>query len=83
MPRANPDHWLMFVAFNQDISRQFGTIQRRLGEEPMIGYINSIPARLTRAGGLSGVGIACLSQPDCSSRLFARVPPHRSSSAGW
>jgi hypothetical protein len=33
---------LVFVAFNQDISRQFGTIQRRLAEEPMIDYINSV-----------------------------------------
>jgi deferrochelatase/peroxidase EfeB len=33
---------LVFVAFNQDIDCQFATIQRRLAEEPMIDYINSV-----------------------------------------
>ena len=32
----------MFVAFNQDIDRQFATIQRRLAEEPMVDYITPV-----------------------------------------
>jgi len=72
------DQGLVLVAFNQDIDRQFATIQRRLAEEPMIDYINS-------------VGGCCFFAPPGSrgpadwveSGLFARVPPHRSSSAGW
>ena len=32
----------MFVAFNQDIKRQFATIQGRLVEEPMIDYITPV-----------------------------------------
>jgi deferrochelatase/peroxidase EfeB len=30
---------LLFVAFNQDIQRQFVAIQERLNEEPMVDYI--------------------------------------------
>jgi deferrochelatase/peroxidase EfeB len=33
------DVGLLFVAFNQDIQRQFVAIQERLGEEPMVDYI--------------------------------------------
>jgi deferrochelatase/peroxidase EfeB len=36
------DQGLMFVAFNQDIERQFATIQHRLAEEPMVDYINPV-----------------------------------------
>jgi deferrochelatase/peroxidase EfeB len=36
------DQGLMFVAFNQDIERQFARIQRRLAEEPMVDYINPV-----------------------------------------
>jgi deferrochelatase/peroxidase EfeB len=36
------DQGLLFVAFNQDIKRQFATIQKRLSEEPMVDYINPI-----------------------------------------
>jgi deferrochelatase/peroxidase EfeB len=36
------DQGLVFVAFNQDIERQFATIQKRLGEEPMIDYITPV-----------------------------------------
>jgi deferrochelatase/peroxidase EfeB len=36
------DQGLVFVAFNQDIERQFATIQRRLAEEPMIDYITPV-----------------------------------------
>jgi deferrochelatase/peroxidase EfeB len=36
------DQGLVFVAFNQDIERQFATIQHRLSEEPMIDYINPV-----------------------------------------
>jgi deferrochelatase/peroxidase EfeB len=36
------DQGLVFVAFNQYISRQFATIQRRLAEEPMIDYITPV-----------------------------------------
>jgi deferrochelatase/peroxidase EfeB len=36
------DQGLMFVAFNQDIARQFATIQQRLATEPMIDYITPV-----------------------------------------
>lgn len=36
------DQGLLFVAFNQDIQRQFATIQTRLNEEPMIDYITPV-----------------------------------------
>jgi deferrochelatase/peroxidase EfeB len=36
------DQGLVFVAFNQDIQRQFATIQARLAEEPMIDYITPV-----------------------------------------
>jgi deferrochelatase/peroxidase EfeB len=36
------DQGLVFVAFNQDIRRQFATIQARLVEEPMIDYITPV-----------------------------------------
>jgi deferrochelatase/peroxidase EfeB len=36
------DQGLMFVAFNQDVRRQFETIQARLTEEPMIDYITPV-----------------------------------------
>jgi deferrochelatase/peroxidase EfeB len=36
------DQGLVFVAFNQDIERQFATIQRRLSEEPMVDYITPV-----------------------------------------
>ncbi len=36
------DQGLMFVAFNQDVQRQFETIQARLAEEPMIDYITPV-----------------------------------------
>ena len=36
------DQGLVFVAFNQDIARQFATIQARLAEEPMIDYITPV-----------------------------------------
>ncbi|HTA35936.1 MAG TPA: iron uptake transporter deferrochelatase/peroxidase subunit [Solirubrobacteraceae bacterium] len=36
------DQGLVFVAFNQDIERQFATIQKRLDEEPMIDYITPV-----------------------------------------
>ncbi len=36
------DQGLMFVAFNQDVKRQFETIQARLSEEPMIDYISPV-----------------------------------------
>jgi deferrochelatase/peroxidase EfeB len=36
------DQGLVFVAFNQDVERQFATIQRRLSEEPMIDYITPV-----------------------------------------
>ncbi len=41
-PAGQLDQGLVFVAFNQDIQRQFATIQRRLAEEPMIDYINPV-----------------------------------------
>lgn len=36
------DQGLMFIAFNQDVRRQFETIQTRLAEEPMIDYITPV-----------------------------------------
>ncbi|HXC46290.1 MAG TPA: Dyp-type peroxidase [Solirubrobacteraceae bacterium] len=36
------DQGLMFIAFNQDVRRQFETIQARLSEEPMIDYITPV-----------------------------------------
>jgi deferrochelatase/peroxidase EfeB len=39
---GNLDQGLLFVAFNQDIQRQFATIQRRLEEEEMTDYITPV-----------------------------------------
>jgi deferrochelatase/peroxidase EfeB len=39
---GNLDQGLMFIAFNQDVRRQFETIQARLAEEPMIDYITPV-----------------------------------------
>jgi deferrochelatase/peroxidase EfeB len=36
------DQGLIFVAFNQDIERQFATIQRRLDGEPMVDYVTPV-----------------------------------------
>jgi deferrochelatase/peroxidase EfeB len=36
------DQGLVFVAFNQDIERQFATIQKRLAGEPMTDYITPV-----------------------------------------
>jgi deferrochelatase/peroxidase EfeB len=36
------DQGLIFVAFNQDIERQFATIQRRLAGEPMTDYVTPV-----------------------------------------
>jgi deferrochelatase/peroxidase EfeB len=41
-PRAMPDQGLVFVAFNQDIQRQFATIQARLQAEEMSDYITPV-----------------------------------------
>jgi deferrochelatase/peroxidase EfeB len=41
-PAGDLDQGLVFVAFNQDIDRQFATIQRRLDSEPMIDYITPV-----------------------------------------
>jgi deferrochelatase/peroxidase EfeB len=54
----------MFVAFNQSPERQFATIQRRLGDEPMIDYITPVgggyffaPPGAARAGDWVGSGL--------------------------
>jgi deferrochelatase/peroxidase EfeB len=39
---GNLDQGLLFVAFNQDINRQFETIQRRLEQEEMADYITPV-----------------------------------------
>jgi deferrochelatase/peroxidase EfeB len=39
---GNLDQGLVFVAFNQDIQRQFATIQTRLQEEEMVDYITPV-----------------------------------------
>jgi deferrochelatase/peroxidase EfeB len=36
------DQGLIFVAFNQDVERQFATIQRRLAGEPMTDYVTPV-----------------------------------------
>ncbi len=36
------DQGLVFVAFNQDIERQFATIQKRLKDEPMVDYVTPV-----------------------------------------
>jgi deferrochelatase/peroxidase EfeB len=36
------DQGLVFVAFNQDVERQFATLQRRLAGEPMTDYITPV-----------------------------------------
>jgi deferrochelatase/peroxidase EfeB len=41
-PAGDLDQGLVFAAFNQDIKRQFATIQERLAEEPMIDYITPV-----------------------------------------
>jgi deferrochelatase/peroxidase EfeB len=39
---GNLDQGLLFVAFNQDITRQFETVQKRLEEEEMADYITPV-----------------------------------------
>jgi deferrochelatase/peroxidase EfeB len=39
---GNLDQGLLFVAFNQNVERQFAAIQRRLAEEPMVDYITPV-----------------------------------------
>lgn len=41
-PAGDLDQGLVFVAFNQDVQRQFATVQKRLSEEPMIDYITPV-----------------------------------------
>jgi deferrochelatase/peroxidase EfeB len=62
---GNLDQGLVFVAFNQDIERQFATIQRRLAEEPMVDYITTVgggyffaPAGARGDGDWVGSGLA-------------------------
>ncbi len=62
---GNLDQGLIFVAFNQDIERQFATIQRRLAEEPMVDYITTVgggyflaPAGARDDGDWIGSGLA-------------------------
>jgi deferrochelatase/peroxidase EfeB len=41
-PAGQLDQGLIFVAFNQDTSRQFATVQKRLAGEPMTDYITPV-----------------------------------------
>ncbi|MFZ1155799.1 MAG: Dyp-type peroxidase [Solirubrobacteraceae bacterium] len=41
-PAGDLDQGLLFVAFNQDVKRQFAMIQERLAEEPMVDYITPV-----------------------------------------
>ena len=60
------DQGLVFVAFNQDIERQFATIQRRLDGEPMVDYITPV------GGGYFFVPPGSKGEPDWpGSGLFA------------
>jgi deferrochelatase/peroxidase EfeB len=62
---GNLDQGLAFVAFNQDIERQFATIQKRLSDEPMVDYITAVgggyyfaPAGTRDASDWVGSGLA-------------------------
>jgi deferrochelatase/peroxidase EfeB len=61
---GNLDQGLLFVAFNQDIARQFETVQKRLEEEEMADYITPVgggyyfaPRAATGAGDWVGSGL--------------------------
>ena len=58
------DQGLVFVAFNQDIERQFATIQKRLSDEPTVDYITPVGGgtslhRAERADLATGSGRGC------------------------
>jgi deferrochelatase/peroxidase EfeB len=62
---GNLDQGLMFIAFNQDPTRQFATIQNRLESEPMTDYITPVgggyffaPRGTTGIGDWVGSGLA-------------------------